>query len=337
MIVISKNFRLKLEEIIKDPLPTNAYNDTEKNVLKLIHQWYNGPNEFDHTTSGSTGAPKKIKISKEKITISAQATMSFIDPEYAFTTSLLCLNPLHIGGAMVVYRAILFDHDLTIIEPESSPIDEVGETCFDLASMVPLQFKNLRRDQIDQFKVILVGGAPMSEVIEGMNATVYETFGMTETVSHIALRSFDKDYFETVGDNEIACSSNGTLRVRGAITHHQWLETNDIVNVISNTSFKWIGRNDFVINTGGIKVNPEKIESILSEQITEEFIIGSIPDSKLGNKVVLISNGPYTEIDFSQLGKYEKPKLCFFNKEIFKTKSGKVDRLKTQSQVESND
>ncbi|MEO1255873.1 MAG: AMP-binding protein [Bacteroidota bacterium] len=332
MIVISKNFRLKLEEILKGDLPAKAYNDTEKNVLKLIRLWFSDSQTFEHTTSGSTGKPKVIMVDKEKIKTSANATMEYIDPEGALRKSLLCLNPRHIGGAMVVYRAIIYDQDLVIAEPSANPFDEPFflEEEFDLTSMVPLQFKSLSANQIDRFKVILIGGAPMPLITTKFKAQVYETFGMTETVSHVALRSLDKAFFKTVGDVVTDTTSEGTLKIKGSVTNNEWIITNDVVDLASSSAFKWIGRRDFIINTGGVKVNPEKVEAILSEQLTRDFILGSLPDERLGRKVVLISDGDPVALDFSTLERYERPKETYFNCQIFKTSSGKIDRRKTQ-------
>ncbi len=335
MIVTSNNFSLKLEEILKESLPTKGYNDTEKNVLKLIRKWHNGIKNFTHTTSGSTGTPKKIKIPREKIILSAKSTMSYIDPNDKVRNSLLCLNPNHIGGAMVVYRALIFNQNIHIVEPGSNPLDRVDKLDFDLASMVPLQFENLRLDDINCFKIILVGGAPLATQSVHSTTQVYSTFGMTETVSHFALKLLSEASFHTIGDNEVDINPDGSLKIKGSITNNSWVETNDIIQLKSPNSFNWIGRKDFVINTGGIKVHPEKVEHNLASQISNDFIISSLPDERLGRKVILISSGEEVEINLSTLNKYERPKELFFNCEIIKTSNNKVDRVKTLKHVEN--
>ena len=335
MIVTSNNFCLKLEEILKESLPTKGYNDTEKNVLKLIRGWFGGVKTFTHSTSGSTGAPKEVKISKEKIVLSAKSTMSFIDPNNEIRSALLCLDPKHIGGAMVVYRAMIFEQNIHIVEPSSDPMKAIDGANFDMVSMVPLQFENLSPQDIEHFKIILVGGAPLAPRSLNIRTRVYATFGMTETVSHFALRLLSEENFYTIGDNMVDADEDGSLKIKGSITDNEWVKTNDIIQLKSPISFCWIGRKDFIINTGGIKVNPEAIERNLADQFTNDFIISSLPDDRLGRKVILISSDDEVAIDISTLNKYEQPKEVFFNCKIIKTSSGKIDRIKTQKHLEN--
>ena len=336
MIVTSKNFDLKLEEILIDNLPTEKYNESENIVLELIRKWHSGQKYFTHYTSGSTGRPKKIIISREKIELSAKSTLAFIDPNNDIKSSLLCLNPSNIGGAMVVYRALIFDHNLTIVEPTSNLQPLLNEDLyFDLASMVPMQFKNLSQVAISKFGTILIGGAHMPADTTSYNSNIYVTFGMTETVSHIALRHINKELFTTTGDTEVAVKSNQTLKIKGGITDYKWLNTNDIVEIYSNRSFKWLGRADFIINSGGIKINPEMIEARLLSQIKCDFMATSLPDDILGRKLVLLIEGDSQKLDFSSLGRHHQPKEVFFKQKIFRTKSNKLDRLKTQQYFES--
>ena len=337
MIVTSKNFALKLEEILEDDLPTEIYNETENYVLKTIRQWHSNQHFFSHHTSGSTGSPKKIKISRDKISISARATMRYIDPKQALRSSLLCLNPLHIGGAMVIYRALLFNHDLTIVEPSSSPMAELDPyTTFDLVSMVPMQFNRLTTDEVNRFGVILIGGAPMPIDKTHYGAHIFSTFGMTETVSHFALRKLDDDIYHTIGDAEVTTDASGCLKIKGAITDNQWLETNDLVTLISPNAFRWRGRRDFVINTGGIKVSPEVVENTLRSKISGDFMIGSLPDAALGQKVILIcENGPH-DIDLTDLDRYSQPREVYFNQPLIRTKNGKIDRISSMRKLLEN-
>ncbi len=336
MIINSKNFRLKLEEILKEELPTETYNDTEKNVLNIVRNWYSDTNQFQHQTSGSTGIAKQIVLSRKKIEYSAQATMSFIGSKDTIHNTLLCINPEFIGGAMVIYRALIFNLDITIAEPGTDFMKQIGPTNFDLVSLVPMQFQLLRKEEIDQFKVILIGGAPIPVDKTVYKSKVYSSFGMTETVSHIALRPLSEDVFTTTGDAIVAVEKDHSLKIKGTLTNHKWLKTNDIIELTSNVSFKWVGRKDFIINSGGIKLNPEIIEGKLLTQIPDDFMIGSLPDEKLGRKAILLVNGGMRPINFSILDPYQKPKEVFFNQEIFRTKSNKIDRLRTQAHFESN-
>lgn len=333
MIIKSKNFELKLEEILKDDLPTERYNEWENIVINLIKKWYDSTLDVTYYTSGSTGKPKKLSISKSKIEMSAKATMDHLDPKGAFKTTLLCLNPHHIGGAMVVYRAILYGLDLTIIAPGSEPLKDLPKSShFDLVSLVPLQFNSLKRTDINRFNTILIGGAPMQRVAHAYDANIYVTFGMTETVSHIALRKLDRPDFHTIGDTIIDQNLDETLKIKGSITNDKWLVTNDLIKMISNTSFEWMGRKDFVINSGGIKLNPETIEIALSDQIDGSFMVGHLPDDRLGQMAVLLVSGPEQAIDFSNLDRYHRPRKVFFNQIIHVTANNKLDRQATLDQ-----
>ena len=260
--------------------------------------------------------------------------MDFIDPTGEITSSLLCLDPRHIGGAMVVYRSLIYNQDMTITEPASYPLDQLKDQTFDTVSLVPLQFNELSESDLNRFGTILIGGAPMEVRSIQSTAKIYSTFGMTETVSHIALRPIHEDLFTTTGDTKVAADEDGSLRIIGSITDHQWMTTNDFVSVTSDKKFKWIGRKDFVINSGGIKINPEEIEQRLNGNLPGEIMVSSIPDERLGQKLVLLCSGPEENIDLSGLEKYHTPKAIYFNQKIFRVSSGKLDRKKTQEVFE---
>lgn len=253
--------------------------------------------------------------------------MDHIDPKRELNNSVLCLDPRHIGGAMVIYRALIFNHHLRIVEPSSRPMTGLKSTeTFDLVSMVPMQFNNLTEEEINRFKVILIGGAPMPIRKANFRSRVFSTFGMTETVSHFALRKLDDDIYHTIGDSEVEVDAESCLKIKGSITDNKWLYTNDIIELISPHSFKWNGRKDFVINTGGVKVSPEVVEEKLKNKINGDFIIGSLPDKTLGQKVILICENEPHKIDFAELDKYSQPKEVYFNQVLARTKSGKIDR-----------
>ena len=336
MIIESANFKLKLEEFQKGHTFSPS-NETEEKVFWLVKQWVNNVKSFDFLTSGSTGKPKKVRISRDKIIYSTRATFKAIDPKNVFKRTLLCLDPGFIGGAMVVFRALIQHLDLYIIEPTSNITAAIPpDFNVDLVSIVPMQYKHLQPKDFEKLGTILVGGGALEEqmVHDELSPNVYATYGMTETVSHIALRKVQNKSYSTVGDVEVDLCSEETLMFKGEITDHKWLKTNDIGVVNSKHSFEWIGRRDFVINTGGIKVNPEAIEKKLDEQISSLFMVSFIPDAQLGQKVVLLLAGtkPST-LDFGKLEKYETPKIVFEEQPIFQTASGKIDRIKTQRQL----
>ncbi|MEM6735020.1 MAG: AMP-binding protein [Bacteroidota bacterium] len=336
MIIKSANFQLKLEEFLKDKSSSYFTNKTEKSVFQLIDDWINGSKAFTFHTSGSTGKPQKIQITRDRIIYSTRSTFDFIDPKNEIKNTLLCINPQFIGGAMVVFRALIMNLDLYIIDPTKNIVEIIPDNDkIDLVSMVPMQFQAMNNESLDQFKTVLIGGAPLG-VLQDCNSKsdIYATYGMTETVSHIALRSISDVEYRTTGDTKVRLNENGCLQFKGTITNHSWLSTNDLGVVASSTRFEWIGRKDFIINSGGIKLNPEKIEGKLTRILNDRFIISSLPDRLLGEKVILIIEGkPEEKLDFSSLEKYEVPKMVFKNIKIEKTASDKVDRRKTREKL----
>jgi len=160
----------------------------------------------------------------------------------------------------------------------------------------------------------------------------YHTYGMTETASHVALREVGQVLYQGIGDAKFKVDEVGALVIRGTVTGHLPLETSDLVHLHDDRSFQWLGRKDFVINTGAYKVQPEPIERSLAAQLAGKFIVSSVPDSALGQKVVLISEGEPVELDVQMLHPYERPKAAYFHQKIALTENGKIDRHKTHQQ-----
>ena len=292
---------------------------------------------FTFHTSGSTGTPKQIQITRERIFESTKQTFDFIDENREIRNCLLCLDPDFIGGAMVVFRALIMNLDLFIMEPTRDVIKELPPSfSTDLVSMVPLQYQGLTKAETKHFKTILIGGAPIGiESERNPHSNVFSTYGMTETVSHIALRRMNEVDFQVLSGMELDLDSDSCLKIKGPVTDQKWLQTNDIVELSSERSFRWIGRRDHIINSGGVKLNPEAIERKLHEQIhPTRFLISSLPDSRLSEKVVLIiENSLGHDLNFDTLEKYERPKMVVEGQKITMTSSGKVDRINTRKSL----
>lgn len=337
MIVSSKHFCLPWEEITPQRIAEVCQNETERRALTLMNQWKEGAETFSFTTSGSTGPAKTHVISKADIQYSTQATFAHIDPTSKMKTSLLCINPAFIGGAMVVFRSIIQNLDLYLAEPSGSVLNDLPSSgSVDLVSMVPLQLKALHFPDLGKhFRTILLGGAPTDPLPPNtqLSCAIYATYGMTETVSHIALRSLDESHFTTTGDTQVKADKSGCLSFKGTITADRWIKTTDMGRVQSPTRFEWIGRQDFIINSGGIKINPEQVEQKLAHQITDPFILSSMPDDRLGSKPVLVVEGGGAfpaNIVYAALSKYEKPQDIIFLPRLPRTKSGKINRRAIQ-------
>ncbi len=334
MVVRFEKCELKIDQIHKEEFSQESFVEHEIKVIELISGWLKNESYFEFKTSGSTGKAKTIRIERKKIEYSCKTTMERLDPDHKFDSVLLCINPEMIGGAMVVFRALLWGMNLHVIKPSSNPFEALSQSSFyDLVSLVPLQFQNATAGELNRFRTILIGGGHYSsDVPGGVTAQIYATFGMTETVSHFALRPIDQEIYECLGDVEIKNRPDNKLAIKGTLTNHKSLIINDIIEFTSTKKFKWIGRSDFVINSGGIKINPEEIESKLSTLIDRNFIISYIDDEALGNKVILVIEGlPFDlDIDFSELERFQKPKEVFFLENFVFTPSQKIDRFKTR-------
>lgn len=336
MIVQFEKCELKIDQIHKEEFSKESFTEHEKKVIELIQGWLKKELKFEFKTSGSTGKAKSIVIERKIIEYSCESTMSRIDPDRKFRTALLCLSADMIGGAMVVFRALQFGLNLTVLKPTSNPFDSLPDNSeYDLTSMVPMQLKGIKPSQLETFQCILVGGAPFHGKIENSRTKVYATFGMTETVSHFALRPIEKNEYECIGDAKIEERDDGKLSVVGTLTDHQRLVSSDMITFISKDRFRWLGRADFVINSGGVKINPEVVEEQLKRYFDRKFCISSLPDERLGEMIVLIVEGSPFELSFDTdtLEKYEIPKEVYFLDHFVLTDSQKIDRLKTKGQL----
>ena len=336
MVIQFEKCELKLDDIHKEEISSEKFAPHERTVIYHIKNWIGKVKFFQFNTSGSTGKPKTISIPRKKIEYSSSSTLERLDPDNNFTSSLLCINPEMIGGAMVVFRALIGNMNLKVIPPTANPFEALHKNdAYDLVSMVPVQMWQASVNQLNQFNVILVGGAYLGNVESPPATRVYATFGMTETVSHFALRDINEDYFECIGDVRLSKAPDNKLRIKGTITDNKLLETNDLIAFISDRKFKWTGRSDFVINSGGIKIIPELVESKLKIHSKNKFIISSLPDDRLDSRVVLLIEGQPDSypVDFSNLEKYEKPKEVYFMPEFPLTASGKVDRIMTKNKL----
>ena len=214
--------------------------------------------------------------------------------------------------------------------------------------MVPLQVSETIERQPEKLNLIrhlIIGGAPVSrklaEALQQFNCTAYSTYGMTETVSHIALKKLGQKEkaFKGIGNTTFE-TKNDSLVIHSPELGIESLKTNDIVKLENNKEFHWLGRSDFTINTGGVKVQPEMIEDKLSLILPKDsFIISSLSDEKLGSKVILIAEEKIKAlIDISifdqYLDRFEIPREVFFVEELIKTASGKVDRISTTQLID---
>ncbi len=335
MIITIQGHQLTTDQIGNGSLEKNQFSEDSQHLLDFIQSWTKGNRDFTFETSGSTSKPKKIQLTKEILVYSATQTLKYLNFDARRPKKfLLPISSRFIGGMMVVVRALLSDCDLMVIDPQNL---NWPEDSYFLGSFVPLQIEKLIQDNpqvLESVENILIGGASLNPKLEKklltLDTNIFHTYGMTETASHVALRRLGQPTFHAIGDTRFSVSDETTLIISGSVTENQPLATNDLVEVISPKTFQWKGRADFVINSGGYKIQPESVESRLATQFKRPFIITSLPDAKFGSKVVLISEESERPLRFDDLHPYEKPKALFFEQKIVRTKSGKPDRNKTR-------
>jgi len=319
----------------------------EKSTLSFCRQWLNGKGLFSLKTSGSTGEPKDINISRHQMKLSAHQTINFFNLSPADTV-LVCLNTAYIAGIMMLVRAFESGANIIASEPESNPLDNVSEQ-IDFLAVVPLQLSDIlnnphTKSKLEQCRVTIVGGAPVSiklaEEIKNSTANIYATFGMTETLTHFALRQLSpvsEDSFTALDEVILGQDDRGCLTIASPVTENKVLSTNDQVELISQISFKWLGRVDNVINSGGFKLRIEDLErkveqAFLDLNLDYRFFVGSVMDEKLGERIVLVIECE-TEIEaitninwLPYFNQYQKPREIIYQKRFRETPTGKINR-----------
>lgn len=313
----------------------------EYEIGNFLMDWLSKEPTVEVMTSGSTGSPKKIYLKKEHMVNSAKATGKFLNL-LPGDTALNCLSSEFIAGKMMVLRAMVLGLNLTYIEPTSNPLLHDPKN-YDFCAMVPLQLAN-SLEKIDQIGKLIVGGAPISSVLKqqlsGKECKVYESYGMTETCTHIALKEINtsitaENYFKTLPGVKIIKDKRNCLVIDAPKITTDPVSTNDIVEIHSDTEFEWQGRYDNIINSGGIKLVPEQIEAKLSSIIDSRFFITGKPDPILGQKLVLIIEGKERKKNLlediksiSTLNTFEIPKEIIYMDAFLETENGKILREK---------
>ncbi len=315
--------------------------ELQTKVLKFIEEWNSADSFITVHTSGSTGMPKEIRILKDHMIISAKKTLAYftISPGQ---NALLCLSPDTIAGKMMIVRSIVGNLNLFVTDVSSNPLNQIIER-IDFVALVPLQVEELLKSEEQKLKniqTILIGGGPISTALSSKlnlaEIQAYHSYGMTETISHVAIRPVgknEKDIFEALNGIDFS-TKNHQLVVHYPEIGHSFLTTNDIVELVDNQHFKFIGRSDFMINSGGLKLNPETIENLLSPLFNTPFFVAGIEDQKLGQKLILLIEGTTSlaptlfELK-SILPKYHDPKEMYFIPKFVRTESGKINRGET--------
>ncbi|SOC80531.1 O-succinylbenzoic acid--CoA ligase [Salinimicrobium sediminis] len=314
----------------------------------FLLDWLNDKDYVEVKTSGSTGPPKRIRIRKQQMINSARATGKFFDLGPG-TTALHCLPVNFIAGKMMLVRAMLLGWKLDLELPKANPLDRIFKI-YDFCAMTPFQLDN-SLSRLHLIKKLIVGGGAVSSnlrnLVQEIGTEVYETYGMTETVSHIAARHVnpkkkikeDPVPFTVLPNVSISTDDRGCLVIDAPQLTDETLITNDVVELLSEKTFIWKGRIDNVINSGGVKLHPEEIEAKLAPIIAHRFFVTSLPDAALGEKLVLMVESEFSEVALNnlereikacrKLGKFEVPKKIYFVEKFEETPNGKIHRANT--------
>lgn len=324
-----------------DEIIQNASNISNK-YANFFKEWFSDDTHIIIKTSGSTGIPKNIQLQKAHIINSAIMTGDFfkLAPK---TTALCCLPIEFIAGKMMLVRSLLLGWHLDIILPNSNPLASIDKE-YEFSAMIPLQvFKSLSKIHLIK-KLILGGGVVSSSLIEKLqevSTQVFATYGMTETITHIAIKKLNnfqitkselESHYKTLSNVKVSKDSRNCLVIDAPKISSEIIITNDVVEIISQTEFIWKGRYDHIINSGGIKLYPEEIENKLFSKLSNRFFVAGIPDYGLGEKLILIIEGEKIIINnevFSLLSKFEIPKEIFFISKFIYTETGKIRRKET--------
>lgn len=315
-------------------------NDFETQVFNFFSDWYSESPIMKVKTSGSTGTPKIFDIEKSKMRNSAMMTCDFLNLKNK-NTALLCLPVEYISGKMLLTRCIIRKMAVIIEEPSLTPLKNTTKPV-DFCAMTPLQVEN-SLDKLHLIKKLIIGGASVSESLKSklspFTTDIYETYGMSETLSHIALKKIrpeTESYFTCFAGVEISKDDRGCLRISAPMLNDEILVTNDLVEIINGNQFRFLGRIDNVINSGGAKIFPEELEALVKKHITNEAVFTGLEDEQLGQKLILIIEGNKTEeitkklAEINYLQKFHRPKEVIFIKAIPRTENGKISRLKLQ-------
>lgn len=311
-------------------------------LAAFLEEWFDGSDTLRVHTSGSTGTPKELWVEKQRMMNSACMTVDFLGLRPG-DTALLCMALPYIAGKMVVVRAIVAGLNLLPVHPCGHPLAGLKEVPV-FAAMIPMQVFNslqvpFEGEKLRRIRQLIIGGgavdAALGRELRAFPNAVWSTYGMTETLSHIAMRRLSGDsaseWYSLFEGVNVSVSPEGALVIEAPAVNPDRLETNDLVELDAQGRFRVLGRKDNIINTGGVKVQVEQVEAALAPHLSFPFAITSAPDAKFGERVVLLVQGvpadhPLIAPAIASLPPYWRPKQVVSVPALPKTGTGKPDR-----------
>ena len=311
----------------------------------FLSAWDRGETEFKIQSSGSTGEPKTILLERKWMEWSAMQTAKYMHPKDNET--LYCCLPLNkVGGLMVLVRAEVWGINIIVKAAQGNPLKEYVDA--DIISVTPFQMQNIladldSRENLKRFREVLIGGAEIPEGLEkelealNPNCQIRQSYGMSETYSHVAIRNINGEskskWFTPLEGVEIKQDLDGSAIIFTPY-YTDGLATNDLIELNGLGKFQVLGRKDFVVNSGGVKLQIEQIEKAIHEKYPKnlKFAISSIRDERLGEKLVLVCEKK-AQIENYDLSFLKEINLFAVPKEIIEISSipynegGKIDRM----------
>jgi O-succinylbenzoic acid--CoA ligase len=313
-------------------------------IDEFYQEWNNTEDKLLVHTSGSTGKPKPLWVEKRRMEASANITCDFLGLKKG-DTALLCMSLDYIAGKMMVVRSIVRELNLIVVTPSGHPLKNI-KTPIDFAAMVPLQVYNslqvpIERERLMHIKNLIIGGGAIDDelatTLKSFPNAVWSTYGMTETLSNIALRRLSgeeaSEWYTPFPSVKISLNEDNCLVIDAPLVCSETLKTNDIAE-IHNGKFRILGRKDNVIVSGGVKIQIEEVEKLLKPHLRNTFLITKRPDKKYGEIVVMLTESENTtEIESiceKVLPKFWQPKVYISVKEIPLTETGKLARKEAE-------
>lgn len=275
----------------------------------FLSEWNNDSDRVLVHTSGSTGKPKPMMVEKKRMLNSARITCDFLGLKPG-DTALLCMSLDYIAGKMVVVRSIERHLHLISVSPSGHPLKDINEE-ITFAAMVPMQVYNTlqvpeERERLTHIRHLIIGGGAIDASLEKElqalpgNIAIWSTYGMTETLSHIALRRINgaeaSEWYQPFDSVKISQTEEGCLVIDAPQVCAETLVTNDIVeiesyiyNKVEKLRFRIKGRKDNVVCSGGIKIQIEEVEEFLKPHLEKPFMLAKKKDEKFGEIAVLLS------------------------------------------------
>lgn len=320
--------------------------DYTQKITDFVEAFQSDQEQFILQTSGSTGPPKQLTVQKEQLIASAKRSNRYFQLGEHSSVGL-CLSIDTVGGKMALVRALIGQYAIHICTPTRNPDREFPPTLeLDFISLVPYQATAVLTESpvfFSRMKQVLLGGAPIHSKLENqlieLKSNFYMGYGMTETISHVAIRKLGSPYYHPLSGVKFWKNNNKTF-LSDAELSIDALELTDQLEFQHEHQFTWNGRLDFAIISGGIKIHPELLENELSAYLTEPFIVAGIPDESLGQRcVVIIESEKHNfqidkikEICKNKFGAYAVPKAMYYHL-LVRTPSLKIDRAATIQQL----